>query len=274
VKTTMSAAQVIDVLKKDAFRTPAHAWLHEVRNQTGYGRQVRSADALVTSLWPSRGVWFAGVEVKVSATDWKKELDDPSKAAEIQRFCDYWYVAAPAGVIKLAQVPERWGFYEVAGGKATLVKEAPRLTPEPLTAEFVASVIRNASSAQANLIDQAKISATEATMARVGTDAVTALQEKLSAALTEKNLTDRQLEFAKRDLASLRDAVRMFENSAGLPPHTIGNGGSYMGRCGIGEQFKVAAILARLRPRQLAEQLRDIAHSLEAVEPAEAKEVA
>jgi hypothetical protein len=143
-----TAAGVMSVLGKTLWTEPAHKVLHEVRNATGYGVVTRSADALVVSLWPSRGVWFGGVEVKVSRSDWQSELKKPEKSAAIQRFCDYWWVATPAGIVREGELPETWGLVEVSGSKHTIIKQAPKLTPEPLTTAFVAAVLRNQAEAQ------------------------------------------------------------------------------------------------------------------------------
>jgi hypothetical protein len=116
--------------------------LPQVRNGTGFQRQVRTADALVVSCWPSRGIWFAGVEIKVSLADWRKELANPAKAADVMQWCDYWYLAAPAGVIPLGEVPESWGLVECQGQGAKIVKPARKLKPRPLTASFVACILR------------------------------------------------------------------------------------------------------------------------------------
>jgi len=106
--------------------SPAHTCLPQVRNGTGHSRKTtRTADALVVSTWPSRGMWLAGIEIKVSRSDWKQELANPAKAADIARFCKYWYVAAPVGVVPVEQVPETWGLVEVQQNTAKIVKSAP-----------------------------------------------------------------------------------------------------------------------------------------------------
>lgn len=137
------APKILDRLAAGIWPSPAHVILREVRNATGYAQQSRAADALVVSVWPSRGVWFAGVEVKISRGDWRSELKNPEKSTEIQKFCDYWWVAAAPEVVADGEVPSNWGLIEVDGAKARIIKDAPRLTPAPLTSEFIASVLRN-----------------------------------------------------------------------------------------------------------------------------------
>ena len=47
-----------------------------------------SGDAVIMSLWPSRGLELHGVEIKVSRADWKREAADPAKAEAIAAYCD------------------------------------------------------------------------------------------------------------------------------------------------------------------------------------------
>jgi hypothetical protein len=122
-------ARVFSALRH-VFPSPAHVRLAGVRNGTGFARKrVRTIDALVFSTYPSRGLWMGGVEIKVSRSDWKKELSEPDKAAEIQQYCHRWFVAAPVGIIPTNEVPDNWGHIEVTATSAKIVKAAPALTP-------------------------------------------------------------------------------------------------------------------------------------------------
>lgn len=124
----------------------AYVRLPQVRNGTGVARaKTRTADAMIASCWPSRGLWLAGVEIKVSLQDWKKELANPDKADEIGKYCDYWYAAAPAGVIPHEQVPETWGLVEVTGSTAKIVKSAARREdPKTVDRLLMCSILRSA----------------------------------------------------------------------------------------------------------------------------------
>lgn len=133
-------------LLREKFAPPAYALFEEVKNQTGYSkRSERYADALALSLWPSRGIGMTGFEIKVSRADWKKELDDPAKAAEFSKYCTGWYVVAPEGIVERLELPATWGLVEVPEkGRKRLVTrvEAPRLTPQPWDQSFVAALLR------------------------------------------------------------------------------------------------------------------------------------
>lgn len=125
------------------FPDGAYVRLPQVRNGTGFRSRTRTADALIVSCWPSRGLWFAGVEIKVSLHDWKRELATPDKSAEIQKWCDYWYMAAPAGVVPLGELPPTWGLIECTAKGCKIAKPAPKLKPKAIDVAFVAAILRN-----------------------------------------------------------------------------------------------------------------------------------
>lgn len=133
-------------LLREKFAPPAYAFFEEVKNQTGYSkRSERYADALALSLWPSRGIHMLGFEIKVSRADWKRELDDPAKAAEFSKYCVGWYVVAPEGIVERLELPRTWGLIEVPekGRKRLMTRvEAPPLTPQPWDQSFVAALLR------------------------------------------------------------------------------------------------------------------------------------
>jgi hypothetical protein len=89
-------------------------------------------------------LWLAGIEIKVTRSDWRKEVAEPEKAAEIQKYCRYWNVAAPKGVVPVDEVPENWGLLEIDGRGVNTTKAAPRLECEPPDMLFVAAILRRA----------------------------------------------------------------------------------------------------------------------------------
>lgn len=118
------SASVFELLRK-RHEGPAWAFLEEVRNGTGYTRsRVRTADALAMSLWPSRGLHLNGFEVKVSRADWKRELDEPSKAEEIASFCHFWWlVVSDPKIVQNGELPATWGLLVQHGEKLKCEKE-------------------------------------------------------------------------------------------------------------------------------------------------------
>ena len=258
----ISAGGVLEVLKSGPYREPAHNWLYEVGNATGF-RCNRHADALVISVWPSRGLWIAGVEAKVSRSDWKKELDDPRKADAIQRYCDYWWVAAPEGVIELSEVPENWGLYVIDGKRAKVAKQAPKLDPEPMSLTFVTSVLRNASQGLGQAISNARAQEREKIIASAPAGS--------QAEVDELSRKVRQLQWDADRYPSLLETVKKFEKAAGLVDGAIEHG-RYTAE-DTGQLYRAALTLKGVRVARLAQQFEDVAAALRAAEAsAEARE--
>jgi hypothetical protein len=134
----------VDIMDLLARRYPAPSWafLPQVRNGTGYGRTVRTADALAMSLYPSQGLHLHGFEVKVSRADWLRELKEPEKADEISRYCHYWWIVAPSGVVADGELPATWGMLEVDDGQLNRIVPAPLLDAQPPSMPMLAAIMR------------------------------------------------------------------------------------------------------------------------------------
>jgi hypothetical protein len=121
---------------------PEWACFFEVPSGVGYGR--RRADAIAMSLWPSRGLTVRGFEIKVDIRDFRRELANPDKAETIAKFCDEWWIVAPAGLVKDIEMPTAWGLMEYDGKALNITKKAVQTEAEPLTRRFVAAIVRKA----------------------------------------------------------------------------------------------------------------------------------
>lgn len=102
----------IATLLREQFHADKRAWafFEEVRLTTGFdgkGSEQR-LDAWAISLWKSSGdlAKFA-YEIKVSRSDWLKELRTPKKRRIGLMLSNRFYFAAPVGVIKESEVPPR-----------------------------------------------------------------------------------------------------------------------------------------------------------------------
>lgn len=260
-----SASEILSALRAGPFHGNAFAFLEQVRNGTGFQRQDRYADAVVMSCWPSRGLWVAGFEVKVARSDWKHELADPAKSEGVQRFCNYWWVAAPEGIVKVEEMPETWGLYLFDGKKISVAKEAPKLSPEPLDLRFIASVLRNASEAQDRVRLAGHGAGYKLASEHCDESAVEKIRGERDEANREKRDLEQKLEWTTRDHAQLKDAVRAFERSAGLPERTVASHQPYMGKSSAGEHFRAAQLLAQRPPEMLAAEFRAVADALGAL---------
>lgn len=196
----MTSAHIIQSLSAK-YKLPEYAFLTEVRNSVGFSSRVRTADAMAMSLWPSRGLYMTGFEVKVSRADWKKELEQPQKAEELARFCKMWFIACPDKMIDKDEVPLGWGLIHVKDdGGLRYVKPSPEhLCVEP-TWMFFASLMRDVVEnwVPKTLVDQ-RIEASVK-------DRIELLKHNESYELKE----------AKRQMEKMRENIAAFEAESGI----------------------------------------------------------
>lgn len=114
-----------------------------VRNRAGFDA-TRTADFVAMDVWPSSGLLLHGHEVKVSRSDWLRELADPGKAEAFMRYVDRWWVVVPHARIVRDDLPEQWGLMVRRGDRLAVARPAPKLTPEPVPRTFLASLLRAA----------------------------------------------------------------------------------------------------------------------------------
>ena len=121
---------------------PRYAVAAEVRSGAGFDSR-RSADFVAMDLWPSAGLTLHGHEVKVSRSDWLRELKDPSKAAEFIPYMNtWWIVVSDRRIVREGELPDDWGLMAMRGSALTVVKKAPRRDALPLTPSRLAALLR------------------------------------------------------------------------------------------------------------------------------------
>lgn len=103
----------------------------------------RIIDALSIDTWGSGHYACEGYEVKVTRSDWLRELRDPTKADTWRRHCAYWYVVAPPGVVRPDELPHGWGLILADRGHTRCTVRSPRQhDPVPLAPRQIASIMR------------------------------------------------------------------------------------------------------------------------------------
>lgn len=120
---------------------PRFAFGEHVKSGAGFD-SPRVADFMAIDLWPSSGNAIHGFEVKVSRSDWLRELADPTKAEAFRPYVDrWWLVVADAAIVRPGELPDGWGL--MALGRALyVVRRAPRLVPAPMPREMQATFAR------------------------------------------------------------------------------------------------------------------------------------
>lgn len=154
LKTKLTARKVREAMSK-RWAAPEYAVMWEVGRATGAVSNQRYADAVIMSLWPSRGLELHGVEIKVSRADWKREAADPAKAEAIAAYCDRWWVHTGPGVIQdTSELPPMWGAREFDGRAWRTIKEAEKTEAKVCDRVFLASLLRRADGESRWQIDQ------------------------------------------------------------------------------------------------------------------------
>ena len=195
-----TAEEVIGALRLK-YPTGAYALLEQVGNGTGFNCG-RHCDALVMSLWPSRGLDITGIEVKVRRSDWLKELGEPAKAEAIAKYCDYWFLAVgDENIVQPGELPPTWGLLvPTADGKMRCKTEAQRLSPNALDRSFVASVMRQVA---AQLTDEARLKAEYQ-------------RGEVAGRKAQEEYAERMRGIRGDELRDLKEAVAKFEKASGV----------------------------------------------------------
>jgi hypothetical protein len=197
----LEEGDLLAVLSK-RYPDPEWAFLVQVRNGTGYSRTTRTADAIALNCYPSRGMELHGFEVKVTRSDWLRELAKPDKSESIQSYCDRWWIVVPEGIVKEGELPPTWGLLELPDGKTKLklTVDAPKLEAKPLDRSFVASVLRSAARTEVSdpMLERARAEGYE--------------QAKEAA----ERYGNRRLETKKAELDRLQREVAEFERRSGV----------------------------------------------------------
>jgi hypothetical protein len=119
-----------------------------VRARAGF--DCRTADFIAVDTWESsmRQGWLTvhGVEVKVSRSDWLRELKDPGKAAEGMRYASHRWLAVPhASIVRDGELPDGWGLLHYVRNRGLVAKiKAADRGGEPLSPSAIAALLRAA----------------------------------------------------------------------------------------------------------------------------------
>ena len=90
--------------------------------------QKRRIDALAFGLWQSNGQNIEGFELKVSRSDWLREVKQVSKADPFIKLCDhFWLVTADATIAKMEEIPACWGWMSATKSGLRIQRPATKL---------------------------------------------------------------------------------------------------------------------------------------------------
>jgi hypothetical protein len=111
-----------------------------VRAQSGF--DCRTLDFVAVDTWRSGKLATHGVEIKVSRSDWLRELKDPDKAGAFLAWMSHFWLAVPdASIVRDGELPDGWGLLAIRGSRLVAKITAPSRSAGPIPAETIASLL-------------------------------------------------------------------------------------------------------------------------------------
>ncbi len=159
----MNADTILKALA-NKYRAPEWAFFKEVRLGTGFGGYGtvgsdvdKRMDAWALHTWPSSGYQPTGFEVKVSRSDFLRDVKSDKYRAYLPS-CQHFYFVTPKDLVKPEEIPDGIGLiwvyplYRKIQNYVRIVKRTPFKRPDDLpTADwgFLASICRRIAKAEA-----------------------------------------------------------------------------------------------------------------------------
>src|ERR1700733_9559218 len=142
----ITAATILDALERH-YRKPGEARDGEILiAEVSAPGSTRRADLVRIGMWASRGAGIDVHEIKVSRSDWLRELDDPAKAEAWWPHCNRFWVVTVPGVVQLTELPEGWGLMEMPGSGRRFKVRVPAQSRKDirLTVPLMVELLRRA----------------------------------------------------------------------------------------------------------------------------------
>lgn len=98
-------------------------WACFVEMPVSSGSGHSRLDFFAMNVWPSEKFRRIAYEIKVSRSDFNKELNQPAKRAPAEKYANECFFVMPVGIAKVDEIPEGWGLIELYGGKGGLKKK-------------------------------------------------------------------------------------------------------------------------------------------------------
>lgn len=143
--TAAERTRVILELLRHRHPAPEWATFAELATATGGTHGARYIDFYAFNLWPSKRFVKIAYEIKVSRSDFFREIDDPTKREPAERVADECYFVTPAGLIQPDEVPAGWGLIELVSNGLRRKKVATQHKVTELPLLFVVSLARQSS---------------------------------------------------------------------------------------------------------------------------------
>lgn len=111
--------------------------------QIDKGRTIRRADAIAIGVWRSVGLLKGvGFEIKVSRSDWLRELDQVEKAEALIRQCrEFYLVVSDPKLIVDGELPDGWGLMVPSGKRLRIARRSAKNNEAELDRYVVSKIL-------------------------------------------------------------------------------------------------------------------------------------
>lgn len=141
----VTAQIILEALCAQYKSTDPNEWivLPELRIGSGFGPDAKSRiDLWVMNAYPCKDMIKIAYEIKVTRSDFLKELKSPDKRRWALNYSNRFYFATPEGLIKSRELPPECGLIEYANGKLTIKVGPQQRDCVAPSWGFVASIAR------------------------------------------------------------------------------------------------------------------------------------
>lgn len=231
----------------------SHLALFDVPDNVGLNSK-RRADAIVIGNWGSTGRLVHGFEIKITRSDWLRELKHVDKADPFIARCDrWWLVTADDKLAKADEIPALWGWMTATKTGLRIQKAATIIpqSPDTLHKLFALGLIRKAYERSTGDVMSNPMVTSE--IERIRADHARRINETVA----------RQSQAMKRDLDEYKRQAEKFEADSGmkLTDWRLGNVGKLA--LAIHDMYADGYSSTRSRLTQQAKVMRDAAQSID-----------
>lgn len=126
----LTAGDLCELIYRKYGADSSHLCLFDVPDNVGTNSK-RRADAIVIGNWGSTGRLVHGMEIKVSRSDWLRELKQVDKADPFIARCDrWWLITSDDKLVRPEEIPLLWGWMTATKTGLRIQKAAAAL-PQP-----------------------------------------------------------------------------------------------------------------------------------------------
>lgn len=135
--------RIIELLRHHHGKNNEWATFIELRGSTGF-INAQAIDFFAVHTWPSKNFRAIAYEIKVSRSDFTKELKQPNKRAFAESIANECLFVVPSGLLRVDEIPEGWGLMVADAGGLKTLKHGTQRSNVTWPKSFTLSLARRA----------------------------------------------------------------------------------------------------------------------------------